>query len=138
MTAHLKRRGRTQRKRRPDHRLPLLRAVCEHSVALVIGRCAPARFGPPTSEAFAVIIEDRDPHAGPRAFDAASLLSVLSAVHGVVVLAGKPEADPYDRTASLLTQGVSTLIVETTGAHGRSWRDFVVTVAPALPVVLIP
>lgn len=122
--------------RRPTHRLPLLRVVCEHGVGLVIGRPAPRHFGPPETAPFVAILEDRDPAAGPGAFDPASLCAVLREVHGVVVLTGAPAPEPYALTASLLVQGVSTLIVETTREHGQAWRGLVHLVAPVLPVVV--
>lgn len=135
LTGH---RPRTPPKRRPAHWLPILKVVCEHGAGLVVGRPAPGRFGLPGTLPFVAILEDRTPAAGPEAFDEDSLRAVLGEVHGVVVLTGAPALEPYALTASLLAQGVSTVIVETTREHGQDWRRLVHRVAPVLPVVVRP
>lgn len=134
LTGH---RPRTPPKRRPAHWLPILKVVCEHGVGLVVGRPAPGRFGLPGTLPFVAILEDRTPGAGPEAFDAASLCAVLGEVHGVVVLTDAPTPEPYALTASLLVQGVSTLMVETTREHAQAWRSLSHLVAPVLPVVIL-
>lgn len=135
LTGH---RTRTLPRPRPTHWLPILQVVCEHGAGLVVGRPAPGRFGLPGTLPFVAILEDRTPGAGPEAFDAASLRAVLGEVHGVVVLTGAPTPEPYALTASLLVQGVSTVIVETTRQRGQDWRRLVHRVAPVLPVVVRP
>lgn len=124
--------------KRPEaHRLPILRVVCEYGVGLVIGRPAPKLFAPPETTPFVVILEDRNPAGGFGAFDPASLGAVLREVHGVAVLTGSLDPAPYALTASLLGQGVSTLIVETAPQHAQAWRRHVHDVAPVLPIVLL-
>lgn len=128
---------RTLPRPRPTHWLPILQVVCEHGAGLVVGRPAPGRFGLPGTLPFVAILEDRTPAAGPEAFDEDSLRAVLGEVHGVVVLTGAPTPEPYALTASLLVQGVSTLMVETTREHAQSWRNLSHLVAPVLPVVIL-
>ncbi|MCC0808815.1 hypothetical protein FPV16_21845 [Methylobacterium sp. W2] len=99
-------------------------------------RPQPEHFRPPSIAPFVAIVEDRLVSRGPDAFDLPALRVVTRRAQGIMVLTRRPTIRDYALMASVISAGVTVMMIETGHVHGQDWRDFVHATAPTASIIV--
>jgi hypothetical protein len=124
------------------HLVPILEAVRDHGVGLLLLHQGRVRFRLPEDAPPFITICSDDPSAptkarGPAAFASASLRRLIKVAHCSVIVASAPAVEIY-ATAAVAAGlfGRNVLLVETTVSQELAWARFIQATAPRLPLMI--
>ena len=124
--------------RAPAHFRPVIAAVRDHGVGMLLVSQGKQAFRLPRGEArpaVMMILDDFDTSHGPGGFHLPSIRRLIRNCSSFVLVAGEATERVYATAASAAASGARIMLVETRPEHEIPWAELIQKFAPGRPVL---